>query len=270
MGIGGVGGPIDIQQPIDLSTMNQSEKQNLAETMVSNNPDLTMDQAVDMLTYVESMGVNLDQSHIDNLQTGNPILVPPAVVDAVVSEVLSNIEGNAWFSPNPFATITICMLELQAELSKIKLEEGMIQSVMINTTLDMAKDLADTIKDIHHNEAMMHIAAAVAAGIGGIANAIGGAGSIKTGNMGYQALGQGIGQIATMGEKIVAAILTLDKAQLEYSKTIIENAMRILQDRGMSSASEAQRAADEMISQILQKLDKIIDEAYRAHGFQVH
>lgn len=270
MGIGGVGGPIDIQPPVNQSVENQSEKKNLAQNMVANNPDLTMDQAVDMLTYIESMGTNLNQSNVDNLQTGNPILVKPAVVDSVVSEVLSSKEGNPWFEANPFATIAICLLELAADLSQIKLNEGMVQSMMINTTLDMAQDLASIIKDIHENEAMMHIAAAVSAGIGGVANAVGGAASVKTGNLGYQAMGQGVGQIATMGEKIVAAILTFDKAQLEYSKTIIENAMRVLQDRGMASAGEAQRSADEMIGQILQKLDKIIDEAYRAHGFQVH
>jgi hypothetical protein len=256
--------------PLNFEELNKSSVEQQADAIVEAYPELSRDEVISYVQYYNSIGVDLNQNAINNLLAGDPVLADPAVVNTVMSTIIESKNGNPWLNANPFATFFILFLELQSELSKIKVAEGMTQATMINLTLDMSKDLAGIIKQIYENEAHQLMVAAICAGVGGGLSAIGGGFSIGTGNMGWQAMGQGMGQIVTMAEKLVASDIALQRASLEFFKTIIENAMKVLQDRGMGSASESQRTADEMISQILQKLDKIIDEAYKAHGFQVH
>ncbi len=61
----------------------------------------------------------------------------------------------------------------------------------------------------------------------------------------------------------------MKKAALEATKTLTENALKVA-ERRLSSASDAYKTADEMITQILQNLQKVIDEAYKAHGWSTH
>lgn len=265
----------------DLIKAPGDTTQQKAEMLMKENPELSRDEAVSFVQYFQDLGIPIGKDAADGVVGSNPVLVKPTNVDKAAGEV-ENAKENPWFSPNPFATFFVLFLELQSKLSEIKVAEGMVASGLVNMSLDMAKDLANITKEIYENEAKQAIASGICNLVGGLASATGGAmglGVIRGGKGGqvgiakataYGAIGGGAGQIAGAVDKFVQAHFQFRRAVLEFSKTVIENSLKIIQDRGMSSAAEAQRTADEMISQILQKLDKIIDEAYRAHGFQVH
>lgn len=259
--------------PIDFNLLNQAGNttEQKADMIAASYPELSRDEIMSYVQFYDSLGVPIGQNAIDNLVAGNPALGDPAVITAVTSEVVQSLE-NPWFAPNPFATFFILFMELQAELTKIKIEEGMLTGEMINMSLDTSKDLAGITKAIYEKQAEMAIVSAICTGIGGAFSAVmGGVGLAKPGQaMSWGAIGGGGQAIMGSIDKFIQSGLLKDQALLEWSKTIVEAALKVIQDRGISSPAEAQRAADEMISQILQKLDKIIDEAYRAHGFQVH
>lgn len=266
--------------PIDFSLLNQAgnTKEQQADMIAESYPELSRDEVMSYVDFYNSLGIPIGQDAIDNLVGGNPILTNPVVVNEIATEVVESLE-NPWFSPNPFATFFILFMELQNKLSEIKVAEGMVTASMIGLSLDMAEDLAGIISEIYENEAKQAIVSGICNLIGGTISAVcggmglsragaGKAGIAQAGALG--AIGSGVGQVFSAIDKFATAHFQFRRATLEYSKTIIENALKVIQDRGMSSSAEAQRTADEMISQILQKLDKIIDEAYRAHGFQVH
>lgn len=267
--------------PIDFNLLNQAGNTTgqQADMIAASYPELSRDEIMSYVEFYNSLGVPIGKDAIDNLVGGNPIIADPAVVNAVASEVVQSLE-NPWFAPNPFATFFILFMELQAELTKIKVAEGLLTGEMINMSLDTAKDLAGITKAIYENEAQQAMVSAFVNLAGGIASCACSAMAFKSISAGGQAgfaratawgsLGGGLGQLATAADKFATYHFQMKRAMLEWNKTIVEAALKVIQDRGISSPAEAQRTADEMISQILQKLDKIIDEAYRAHGFQVH
>ena len=269
---------MDIPPPTFFEELNQGTTQQQAETLSVAYPELTQDEIVAYVEYYNELGIPFGADALQNLLAGDPILTDPVVIDSVMAETWETLE-NPWFSPNPFATFFVLFLELQSKLSEIKVAEAEVMSSMINMSLDMAQDLAGIVREIYNNEAKKAIASGICNLVGGLVSMGAGAyglSKIGGGQKGIAAaqsagaIGSGFGQVMTAIDKFVTAAFDFRRADLEYSKTIIENAIKVIQDRGMSSASEAQRTADELISQILQKLDKIIDEAYRAHGFQVH
>lgn len=269
---------MDLPPPSFFEELNQQTTQQQINTLSVAYPELSQDEIVAYVEFYSDLGIPFNTDALQNLLAGDPILTEPRAANTALNEIVASTK-NIWFSPNPFATFFILFLELQAKLTEIKVAEAEVMSTMINLTLDMAEDLAGIIHEIYENEAWKAIASGICNFIGGLASAgFGAAGLSKIGGgaagiaqaQSLGAIGGGIGQISSAIDKFVTAHFDFRRADLEYSKTIIENALKVLQDRGMASASEAQRTADELIAQILQKLDKIIDEAYRAHGFQVH
>ncbi|CCB92074.1 putative uncharacterized protein [Waddlia chondrophila 2032/99] len=269
---------MDLPPPSFFEELNQQTTQQQINTLSVAYPELSQDEIVAYVEFYSDLGIPFNTDALQNLLAGDPILTEPRAANTALNEIVASTK-NIWFSPNPFATFFILFLELQAKLTEIKVAEAEVMSTMINLTLDMAEDLAGIIHEIYENEAKKAIVSGVMNLVGGLASAgFGAAGLSKIGGgaagiaqaQSLGAIGGGIGQISSAIDKFVTAGFDFRRADLEYSKTIIENALKVLQDRGMASASEAQRTADELIAQILQKLDKIIDEAYRAHGFQVH
>jgi len=269
---------MELPQPSFFEGLNNQSTEQQAQTLSVAYPELSQDEIIAYVEFYSNLGIPFNADALQNLLAGDPILTQPNSVSGVMTEVVKSLE-NAWFSPNPFATFFVLFLELQSKLSEIKVAEAEVMSSMINMSLDMAQDLAGIIREIYNNEAKKAIVSGICNLVGGLVSMGAGAyglAKIPGGQAGIAsaqsagAIGSGFGQVMTAVDKFVSAGFDFRRADLEYSKTIIENAMKVIQDRGMSSASEAQRAADELISQILQKLDKIIDEAYRAHGFQVH
>ncbi|ADI38954.1 hypothetical protein [Waddlia chondrophila] len=269
---------MDLPPPSFFEELNQQTTQQQINTLSVAYPELSQDEIVAYVEFYSDLGIPFNTDALQNLLASDPILTEPRAANTALNEIVASTK-NIWFSPNPFATFFILFLELQAKLTEIKVAEAEVMSTMINLTLDMAEDLAGIIHEIYENEAWKAIASGICNFIGGLASVgfgIAGLSKIGGGAAGIAqaqslgAIGGGIGQISSAIDKFVTAGFDFRRADLEYSKTIIENALKVLQDRGMASASEAQRTADELIAQILQKLDKIIDEAYRAHGFQVH
>ncbi len=270
---------MELPQPSFFEGLNNQSTEQQAQTLSVAYPELSQDEIIAYVEFYSNLGIPFNADALQNLLAGDPILTTPVTVSGVMTEVVESLE-NAWFSPNPFATFFVLFLELQSKLSEIKVAEAEVMSSMINMSLDMAEDLAGIIREIYNNEAKKAIVSGICNLVGGLVSMGAGAYGIAKIRPGSQAgiasaqsagaIGSGFGQVMTAVDKFVTAAFDFRRADLEYSKTIIENAIKVIQDRGMSSASEAQRAADELISQILQKLDKIIDEAYRAHGFQVH
>lgn len=269
---------MDLPPPSFFEELNQQTTQQQINTLSVAYPELSQDEIVAYVEFYSDLGIPFNTDALQNLLASDPILTEPRAANTALNEIVASTK-NIWFSPNPFATFFILFLELQAKLTEIKVAEAEVMSTMINLTLDMAEDLAGIIHEIYENEAIKATVSAWCNLAGGLASAgFGALGLSKIGGgaagiaqaQSFGAIGGGIGQISSAVDKFVTAHFDKIRADLEYSKTIIENALKVLQDRGMASASEAQRTADELIAQILQKLDKIIDEAYRAHGFQVH
>lgn len=269
---------MEIPPPSFFEGLNKQTTQQQAETLSVAYPELSQDEIVAYVEFYNDLGIPQSAETLEKLLSGDPILPPPVTLDGVMGGVVE-AKGNPWLSPNPFATFFVLFMELQSKLSEIKVAEGLVASEMINMSLDMAEDLAGLIKDIYENEAQKAIWTGIVNLAVGLISAgctfaafknIGGGQAGIARAQSWGAAGSAVGQLGGAASSFISAGFDLRKAELEYAKTIVENALRVIQDRGISSAIESQKTADELISQILQKLDKIIDEAYRAHGFQVH
>lgn len=245
-------------------------------------PDMPKDEIVAFVNFYQGvMQLDTSKLNFDTVTPNDPQLNSPKGLSGTAgtentSGTSGNFKENPWLSANPFATFFTIFLELQAELTKIKVAEGMMEGQIMMDSLSMAKDLAKVVKDLKKEEMLMNIASAITSGLGAVFSiVISTAGFANKGpngefNQGYSLFGQGTQSAVNMAEKTLHAIINAKQAELEFTKTIMESCLRLLQDRGISTHTEAQKTADEMISQLLQKLDKIIDEEMRAHGFQVH
>lgn len=266
-------GPIPLLPP---GTTTEGMAEATVDKMIAQNPDLASIRD-ELVSYVTSQFQGIvsqyEQRVLDHMTGSNPVLnFPETAKGADIAQIQRGMD-NPWFKANPYATFFSLFLDLSAEMSKIKMNEGMMMAHFTDLVLSMSKDQAEIVKEIHETEAMMHIAAAVANAVGGVACIGGGYMGItrfQTTGMAWTTVGQGIGQLTTAAEKAIDAVFTFHRAELEYMKTINENAMRVLQDRGITAAVDAFKAGDEVISQVLQALNKMIDEAFKAHGFQIH
>lgn len=275
-------GPV-LSAPIDLSQVSHSEIEQAADTLIQEGSPFTKDELISQLTYMKDHGITLQQKNIDNVLSGDPILSSPEILTIGLDELNEIVAANPWMEANPFATFVINFLELSALMSKIKLDEALTHIAgSINMIMSMAQDQAELIMDSAEAEAMMHFASAAAAAAGGaFMAASGGIGLAKLkGKNVSQAqitrvqsfnmiVGQAMPQFMTSFEKVVHGVGTLHKGAIDAFKTIIENALKI-EERRLNSAIDSYKAADDQIREILQTLGKIIDEAYKAHGFQVH
>lgn len=284
-----------LNTPIDFSSLDQTKIQQKATQLAKNSP-LAQDTIEKFLTHLVKNGGELGSSELDALEADNPILVFSDTSTSNAAKMQKVIDANPWFSPNPLVAFMINFMELLVEMMKIKLVEAIeVLAPAINMIMKMAKDIAHLIKDIAHKEMAMHIAAAVAAGVTAtasvlsVAYSIGEISSAKTEVMGgpegktptkelsvaegmriagytqaIQQMGSAVGKIT---EESTAAAMKMQKAPLEALKTIIEHALKIIGDRRMNSAIDAYKEADSIVSQLLQNLQKIIDENIRAHGF---
>jgi hypothetical protein len=266
--------------PLDLSTLSDTELQNEAAVIAKATPFFTEDQIVDQLTFLKENGIALEQKNIDNLVAGNPILTPPDIADYIFSAAaLDSVDGpNYWLSPTPLVAFVVIYLNLQAELSKMKVVEAQMLADSIALSAELAKETAEIIIKVAEAERAMHIASAVAGAITAVASIASFARASKLRSQGAdegtimantQLIGQGGSALGTIMEKAMHAQYTLVKGQEEALKTLVESTTRIAQRR-LESASDTYKAIEEVMQQFLQNLQKLIDENLKAHGFQVH
>jgi hypothetical protein len=181
------------------------------------------------------------------------------------------------------ATFTVIYLELAAVLSQAKLEEGMIAADSVILMAQLAEEIADLIIELGEAERDAYIVSACMALASGVTQIAGGFAAIKmsrvqgehgmttdSGLLSTRTMQvQGISKLFDAGDAISKAIHAMKKAELDALKTITENMLKAMERRA-SGATEEYKANNDMLTQVLQNLQKIIDEAYKAHGWQVH
>lgn len=272
MGIGDVG-KVPLQAPIDLSNVSNTQIDQAAQQIDQAGSPFTKDQIAGALLYLKNQGVDLSQNAVARLMAGEPVIPPPNPEAANAMKDVSGTMGlNSWLKPNPIATLSVLMLELAFVLSQTKLEEGQRAADYIVKSFDLAKEISQFIKDIGQKEYEMALASGISTIVGG-ALSIGFAGvALKKGGPNSHAItqiGQGLSQIASGSGEVAKGTIGLQKSNLEAQKNLTEQ-MKQQTEQLMQKASEEYKNMGDLINQVLQNLQKIVDEAYRAHGFQVH
>ena len=269
-----------LNAPLDLTALTDQQLQDEAAALAKTTPYFTQDQIMDQLTFLKEHGISLEQNNIDNLVAGNPILTAPDIEQTVFPQTLATgTTGNYWLSPNPLVTFMITYLSLLSELQREKLSEAKLMVQSIQMSYDLAKDSADLTIKSANAERDMDIAAAVAGAITVVASVASFAKASSLRKSGdadegtitawTQLIGQGGSALGTIMEKSVDAQQALVKGEAEAEKILVDCITKIVQRR-MDSAVDTYKAIDDMMSQFLQNLQKMIDENFKAHGFQVH
>ena len=135
--------------------MTRAVAESLVDRMIVTNPELEpfRDELVDAMDAQLQGLVTYAQNVLDDLQGGDPVLADPLTIDVGNADLIAEVNGNPWLAANPYATFFLLFLEVCSEMSKIKLNEGMMLSEMTNLIMDMAKDQASLIKQIYELEA---------------------------------------------------------------------------------------------------------------------
>jgi len=289
MSIPGDIGAVPLKEPIFMGGIGQGEIEQAADNIVATGETTwTKDQIVSYLSHLKETGGSLSQKDINLINADNPALPRPMDLSLGVQDTRAATTGNKWLSPNPFATFTINMLELAHILSKIKLQESEKTGEAIVRMAQSATEIADMIKDAGYAEAVMHYVSGGMAIGSGLTSAVGGYATKKfaannTAKFaksnpdlqpgGYQIVEmqrinmmvEGVKSSWSAADNFTKAVMTLKKTNAEALRQIEENVLRTIQQELDSSRSAYQTSA-EMITQTLQQLQKIIDEAYKAHS----
>ncbi len=274
----------------------------IVDRMIETDPSLEIHRDVLMSATTAALkgAVSYPEGFLNKVNSDNPGLPPPTSVDLAPAEMQSVVSGNKWFTGNAMAMLFLLMLDLAALMSQSKLSEADVIATMVNLSMEMAGDISDLIIEISKNEAQQQRNTAIADIVGGVLNAVGslasigmqlkgmsisnkalapGTTKIEANTLNQRAAGYsqtggaiagvtgGAGGIAKGVVGFINAELTLDRGKMEGQKAIMEAAQRIIQDRGVNAAVDAYKGFDDTIGQILQLLNKIVDENLKSHGF---
>jgi len=257
------------------------------------NYPLSVDDIVSQLQYLKDNGISLNQGMVDNLDAGEPALTtPPADPGGggggVVQQTGAAMQSNPWLNANPYAVLNMVMLDLAFEMAQAKLEEGLQASTTIMDMTSMAADIAQTDIEIGQTEFESDVVSGCMQLAGGLASIAGGIASMSPTKVGVdeetgedimgldptragaiQGITSGLSGALTGIAKITEGIFALQKAELEAEKTMDQNMAKIYEQR-LSTAMDNYKSFNDMIGQTLQQLQKMIDEAYKAFGWQIH
>lgn len=201
--------------------------------------------------------------------TGGPDEGPPQLESEYDDDIAppSSGGGNPWLSGNVYVGFLIEFMEMQRMLMKNKVVEGKIELQSMNLITELAKSTADLIMDIAKTNRMIHITTAVMSAV-----AIG----FTIGGLAYGGLAKAPGAfergtaISGMGsqlEKLTTAAMQsatdITIAIKEGRKEVLAAYRQIAQHQ-MEKASEAFKASEDAIVQLLQALDKIRDALQQA------
>ena len=188
--------------------------------------------------------------------------------------------GNPWLGGTVYLAFLEIFMELQRILMKNKVVQGNVELAGMNLTVTLAESTKDAILAIAHMNQALHIASAVmcavsiAISIGGLAmtslGAKAGANPPKPGSgidgttpapkyVGFVEMGGVVGQMGPQVEKMSTAMGQVPPdvliGQKEGLKEMLQ-AYRTLAQHQMDKGSEAFKASEDQITQLLQSLDK--------------
>lgn len=286
--------------PFDHSILKDYEQQRKQISQdAQDNIDIGRQINIDDIPADKPIPINKPQT---NLNIDDPIPINPGhgILPGLADDPISKTPGhgilpglqdpnspaliptNPWLSGGSYITFLMAFMELQRVLMKNKMVQGNIELASMELTYRLAKETATMIMEIAKENQMIHIVQAVGAGVsigfavaGFGASALGVAGKLP-GTQGlsveqtisfstavssaFSAVGGGIDKF--MGSTTQAAT-DMGIAQKEGAKETLQ-AVRTLIQRQMEKSGEAFKASEDLISQLLQTLDKMRDSLHQA------
>lgn len=211
-----------------------------------------------------------------------PVLAAPLPGTQPPTPAQINTLVQNWLQSTPLTMFVVCFLKMSSEQSKQQLLEGLAEAITLNAMGKLTQDQADAIKRSYEKEAEMNIAAAVAGGLtlaGSVGSlgvgaymksTIGGKTASKMETITYTttAIQQGSSALGNIGEKGFDASANISKGEIDAIKTMVENHLKLIEQRQQSAAQHA-KGFDDFIAQLLQTLSKMVSENIKAHSMQI-
>lgn len=222
--------------------------------------------------------------YLGNLKAHNPVL-PKGNATGQVSK--AEMTASDWLKPSPLTTFMGVMLGLIEAMKDEKKQESEIFQEFVVVTLEMADDIAQSIRDSAKKQAAMHITNAVASTIqAGVSAAqygylgLKGSSILKSGadpmiiqsKLGHisatsSAAGGIANNLVNAGKEIATAVMTTQKGEIDARTEELRSLKQII-DSLLNEALQAEKEAGSNIKELIQVFRQMVKEHMQAHGFR--